>query len=365
VSRESDKAARGVANLVLRAMATEKRAAEYGIVRAVVPLEVELTTADIVIDSDELVVSQEVRQYDRDVGIAVGDTIVLVPAMNEELVAVAVISETPLKSHAEQASKSWVADAITAAVSAALVTAGAAAWSPGDLKPTARSTEPAGWLLCDGRAVSRVTYAALFAVIGTSYGPGDTTTTFNLPDGRGRFFMGALSATGPVGANGLDTVADATTHALGTRGGTETVRLTIGQMPAHDHGGSTGTANAAITINNTTANIQTASATGTIGTTHVVLPVGYASGTAVNPGDLLMNAQWGTTAGTGATGYNGTQTDHSHTFTPTAHDHTVDPHAHTITQTAHSHSIGQAGNSPADPHANVGPFFTGNWLVKT
>lgn len=51
-------------------------------------------------------------------------------------------------------------------------------------------TPPAGWLLCDGSAVSRTTYAALFAVIGSTYGAGDGSTTFNLPDTRGRVVVG-------------------------------------------------------------------------------------------------------------------------------------------------------------------------------
>lgn len=51
----------------------------------------------------------------------------------------------------------------------------------------AQTTAPAGWLKANGAAISRTTYAALFAVIGTSYGAGDGTTTFNLPDPRGMF----------------------------------------------------------------------------------------------------------------------------------------------------------------------------------
>lgn len=57
------------------------------------------------------------------------------------------------------------------------------------------SSAPTGYLLCDGSAVSRATYAALFTVIGTSYGAGDGSTTFNLPDGRGRGFIGAGTGT--------------------------------------------------------------------------------------------------------------------------------------------------------------------------
>jgi microcystin-dependent protein len=50
---------------------------------------------------------------------------------------------------------------------------------------------PGGWLLADGSAVSRTTYATLFAAIGTTYGAGDGVTTFNLPDFRGVFPKGA------------------------------------------------------------------------------------------------------------------------------------------------------------------------------
>ncbi len=61
------------------------------------------------------------------------------------------------------------------------------------------TTAPDGWLLEDGAAVSRTTYADLFAVIGTTYGSGDGSTTFNLPDSRGRFSLGkATSGTGSI-----------------------------------------------------------------------------------------------------------------------------------------------------------------------
>lgn len=54
----------------------------------------------------------------------------------------------------------------------------------------AMSAAPSGWLECDGSAVSRTTYAALFSAIGTTYGTGDGSTTFNLPDLRGEFLRG-------------------------------------------------------------------------------------------------------------------------------------------------------------------------------
>lgn len=62
--------------------------------------------------------------------------------------------------------------------------------APGAVMAFAMSTSPAGWLKCNGAAVSRTTYAALFTAIGTTYGAGDGSTTFNLPDLRGEFVRG-------------------------------------------------------------------------------------------------------------------------------------------------------------------------------
>lgn len=67
----------------------------------------------------------------------------------------------------------------------------------GIIVPYGNTTAPAGWILCDGSAVSRTTYAALFAVIGTTFGVGDGVTTFNVPDLRQRFVLGkAVAGTG-------------------------------------------------------------------------------------------------------------------------------------------------------------------------
>lgn len=54
----------------------------------------------------------------------------------------------------------------------------------GTIKPWPEATAPAGWLICDGSAISRTTYKALFDVIGETYGAGDGTTTFNIPNGN-------------------------------------------------------------------------------------------------------------------------------------------------------------------------------------
>lgn len=81
----------------------------------------------------------------------------------------------------------------------------------------AGSSAPDGWLLCDGSAVSRTTYADLFDEIGTTWGSGDGSTTFNVPDRRNRVGIGA----GP--------------KSLAATGGAETHTLTTAEMPAHTH----------------------------------------------------------------------------------------------------------------------------------
>lgn len=95
----------------------------------------------------------------------------------------------------------------------------------GIIQAYAGSTAPTGWLICDGSAVSRTTYSELFGVIGTTYGSGNGSTTFNLPDLRGR---------APIGS-GLGTAEDAVERTLGQSGGSERVTLTVEQMPSHTH----------------------------------------------------------------------------------------------------------------------------------
>ena len=97
----------------------------------------------------------------------------------------------------------------------------------GSITPFGTTTIPVGFLACNGAAVSRTTYAALYAVIGTTFGVGDGSTTFSLPDMDGRI---------PVGIN----TADSDFDAIGETGGEATHKLVIGEVPAHTHlGGST------------------------------------------------------------------------------------------------------------------------------
>lgn len=97
---------------------------------------------------------------------------------------------------------------------------------PGAMMPYAASIAPGGWLLCDGLAVSRSTYSALFALIGSTYGNGDGESTFNLPNLKGRTIVGFNSTDGNY-------------DAIGETGGSKTVTLTTNELPSHSHTGTT------------------------------------------------------------------------------------------------------------------------------
>lgn len=82
-------------------------------------------------------------------------------------------------------------------------------------------TAPPGWLLCYGQAVSRSTYAALFAIIGTAYGTGDGSTTFNVPDKRGRASIGADNMGGSPAGNVTNSVSGIQATVVGASGGSQ------------------------------------------------------------------------------------------------------------------------------------------------
>lgn len=96
---------------------------------------------------------------------------------------------------------------------------------PGTILTFAGQTAPNGFLVCNGVSVSRTTYADLFAVIGTIYGTGDGSTTFNLPD---------LSGKVTTGVDGT-----AIRPNVGSTGGVNEVTLTNDQLPSHTHTGTT------------------------------------------------------------------------------------------------------------------------------
>lgn len=125
----------------------------------------------------------------------------------------------------------------------------------------AGSTAPTGWFLCAGQAISRTTYVELFTVISTTYGTGDGSTTFNIPDLRGRSTFGKDNM-GGVAANRITTAGSGVDGlTLGAVGGNE-----FGQ--AHSHTGTTGT--------------ESATHTHTAAAAVVSAPTGLQSGTNTN-----------------------------------------------------------------------------------
>lgn len=102
----------------------------------------------------------------------------------------------------------------------------------------AEASAPTGWLICDGRAVSRETYSALHDLLRDAggagsyvYGGGDGATTFNVPDLRGRTIIGLDN----MGGSSANRVTATAADSVGGTGGVELVTLTISQMPAHTH----------------------------------------------------------------------------------------------------------------------------------
>lgn len=95
---------------------------------------------------------------------------------------------------------------------------------PGAIITFGGTSAPTGYLDCDGSAVSRSTYSALFSAIGTTWGSGNGTTTFNVPDLSRRVLMGS-------GGTGSATIA----NSVGSTGGAETHTLTTAEIPSHSH----------------------------------------------------------------------------------------------------------------------------------
>lgn len=121
----------------------------------------------------------------------------------------------------------------------------------------AGSSAPGGYLACDGMAVSRTTYADLFAVVSTTYGVGNGSTTFNLPDARGLVMVGA-------GNHGTMTRANGTAFGGGSVGATRNDQLQGHNLEVRQPGGAGG--------------LQIAAATGPTTPTAGGTLIGYASG---------------------------------------------------------------------------------------
>jgi microcystin-dependent protein len=129
----------------------------------------------------------------------------------------------------------------------------------GSVIPFAGSAAPAGWLMCGGQAVSRTTYAALFAVIGTTYGSGDGSTTFTLPDMRGRSVFGKDDMGGSAASRITSGVSNITGTTLGATGGDQNI---------HSHSHANSLTNNAVTSGNDNADHTHTGTSGNDNTDH-------------------------------------------------------------------------------------------------
>lgn len=251
----------------------------------------------------------------------------------------------------------------------------------GSVQDYAGSGDPAGgaWLLCDGRAVSRATYAALFTAIGTTYGAGDGSTTFNLPDFRGRVAVGPDN----MGTAAGDAARLAGPDARGQVGGAENVALTEAQLPAHTHGDGTLAAAAHTHSDGTLAVASHDHSDGTLGTSsagshnHGGGTGGSGAGVILGATNNLLFANYSQDRFANA-GYSAADGlyhpgDHSHGIsTDGAHSHDVVG----VTGAAAPDVTGATGSAGADvtgatgstggggAHPNMQPYLVANKIIR-
>lgn len=216
----------------------------------------------------------------------------------------------------------------------------------GSIQEFAGASVPSGWLACDGSAVSRTTYSRLYAAIGTTWGAGNGSTTFNVPDFRGRARIGTGTGTG------------LTARALAASGGAETVTLTSATMPAHTHTFS-GSATSGGDHGHASGGDHGHSLSGSVGS------AGSHSHSVGNQGgrsDLLAGG--GTSAATSGGGSTGSGGDHSHSLSGSASNAGSHTHANAG---SHTHTVSGTNTSTGSDgaHENMQPWRAVTVMIKT
>ena len=274
-------------------------------------------------------------------------------------VATAGIADSAVTS-AKIADGTIVLGDLAAALQAFLVPTGSInAWST--------NTAPTGWQLCDGTAVSRTTYAALFAVIGETYGAGDGTTTFNLPNLKGRAIVGRDSA-----QTEFDTLAET--------GGAKTHTLTSAEIPAHQHNVSAYThsvsqSNALGDHSHTINHDHTAS--GSHSHTINIIDPGHSHvfGYTATPRGTGTANIWNPNGGTAIPNYNtgGASTGITATSDPAdvnlaeftgSSGNTNLSHGHSVGVAQHDAKLTDANTGGGGAHNNLQPYIVLNYIIK-
>jgi len=209
-------------------------------------------------------------------------------------------------------------------------------------------TAPTGWLLCNGTAVSRTTYAALFAVVGTTFGNGDGSTTFNLPNYVERMPFGAsltttASVTGTIGALVAASIAGTTMTVSGVTRGTLAVGDSItgtgvpsGSVITAFGTGSGGVGTYSVSLGGATVTGSIAGTTLTVtSVSSGTLAVGQTiSGTGVTAGTTILSLGVDTTGGVGTYTVSASQTVASTTITAVVASTSITATGTTLTVTA-------------------------------
>jgi microcystin-dependent protein len=131
-------------------------------------------------------------------------------------------------------------------------TAGGGLTPPGAIIPYGGATAPTGYLLCDDSAVSRTTYATLFAILSTTFGTGDGSTTFNVPDLRDRLPLGKGTNNSTLGG---ETTGASASAVVATAAATQSVTSTTGTFATSAKDSSTATAVTGVTTSSHTHNV--------------------------------------------------------------------------------------------------------------